>query len=188
MGMGDHQIREPIATYKLIEPNHWTLKVPVDQCSTDLNREELARDLIETMKQFNGLGLSANQVGIKERAFVMYKDLKNRETMACFNPHVLEYSEEKVLMDEGCLSYPGLWLKISRPSAVIVEFENESGTKEQFQLFGLESRIFQHEMDHMQGKDFRDHVSKLKLNMAIKRMKKQQKKLDILENRDSSVA
>ena len=51
MGMGDHQIREPIATYKLIEPNHWTLKVPVDQCSTDLNREELARDLIETMKQ-----------------------------------------------------------------------------------------------------------------------------------------
>ena len=177
-----------MAIFKLIEPDHWTLKVPVDQCSTDLNREELARDLIETMKQFNGLGLSANQVGIKERAFVMYKDLKNRETMACFNPHVLEYSEEKVLMDEGCLSYPGLWLKISRPSAVIVEFENESGENEQFQLYGLESRIFQHEMDHMQGKDFRDHVSKLKLNMAIKRMKKQQKKLDILENRDSSVA
>ena len=171
-----------MAIYKLIESNHWTLNVPIDQCSTDLDREELARDLIETMKEFNGLGLSANQVGIKERAFVMYKDVNKRETLACFNPHVLEYSEEKILMDEGWLSYPGLWLKISRPSAVIVEFENESGENEQFQLYGLESRIFQHEMDHMQGKDFRDHVSKLKLNMAIKRMKKQQKKVDRLKS------
>ena len=171
-----------MAIYKFIESNHWTLNVPIDQCSTDLDREELARDLIETMKEFNGLGLSANQVGIKERAFVMYKDVNKRETLACFNPHVLEYSEEKILMDEGCLSYPGLWLKISRPSAVIVEFENESGENEQFQLYGLESRIFQHEMDHMQGKDFRDHVSKLKLNMAIKRMKKQQKKVDRLKS------
>ena len=171
-----------MAIYKLIESNHWTLNVPIDQCSTDLDREELARDLIETMKEFNGLGLSANQVGIKERAFVMYKDVNKRETLACFNPHVLEYSEEKILMDEGCLSYPGLWLKSSRPSAVIVEFENESGANEQFQLYGLESRIFQHEMDHMQGKDFRDHVSKLKLNMAIKRMKKQQKKVDRLKS------
>ena len=171
-----------MAIYKLIESNHWTLNVPIDQCSTDLDREEIARDLIETMKEFNGLGLSANQVGIKERAFVMYKDVNKRETLACFNPHVLEYSEEKILMDEGCLSYPGLWLKIFRPSAVIVEFENESGENEQFQLYGLESRIFQHEMDHMQGKDFRDHVSKLKLNMAIKRMKKQQKKVDRLKS------
>lgn len=167
-----------MSTYVLIEPNHWTLKVPIDQCSADLDREELASSLIETMKSQNGIGLSANQVGLKERAFVMYKDLKKRETLACFNPHVLEYSKEKVLMDEGCLSYPGLWLKINRPSAIIVEFENESGTKEQFQLYGLESRVFQHEMDHMQGKDFRDHVSKLKLNMAQKRIKKQKKKLD----------
>lgn len=171
-----------MAIYNLIEQNHWTLNVPIDQCSTDLDREELAADLIETMQAHSGIGLSANQVGIKERAFVMYKDLNKRETMAVFNPHVLEYSKEKVLMDEGCLSYPGLWLKISRPSAVIVEFENESGTKDQFQLFGLEARVFQHEMDHMQGKDFRSHVSKLKLNMALKRIKKQQKKLDRLKS------
>ena len=121
-----------MAIYKLIESNHWTLNVPIDQCSTDLDREELARDLIETMKEFNGLGLSANQVGIKERAFVMYKDVNKRETLACFNPHVLEYSEEKILMDEGCLSYPGLWLKISRPSAVIVEFENDMDSNRGF--------------------------------------------------------
>ena len=165
-----------MAIYKLIESNHWTLNVPIDQCSTDLDREELARDLIETMKEFNGLGLSANQVGIKERAFVMYKDVNKRETLACFNPHVLEYSEEKILMDEGCLSYPGLWLKISRPSAVIVEFENESGENEQFQLYGLESRIFQHEMDHMQGTNFTKRVSKLKLDMGKKRAAKQKKK------------
>ena len=167
-----------MSTYKLIEPDHWTLRVPVDHCSSDLNREELAHDLIETMQEYFGIGLSANQVGIKERAFVMYKNFSKRETMAVFNPHVLEYSKEKVLMDEGCLSYPGLWLKINRPSAIIAEFENESGTKEQFQLYGLESRVFQHEMDHMQGKDFRDHVSKLKLNMAEKRIQKQKKKLD----------
>ena len=85
-----------MAIFKLIEPDHWTLKVPVDQCSTELDKEELARDLIETMKECSGLGLSATQVGVRERAFVMYKDLNKRETMACFNPHILEYSEEKV--------------------------------------------------------------------------------------------
>ena len=92
-----------MAIFKLIEPDHWTLKVPVDQCSTELDKEELARDLIETMKECSGLGVSATQVGVRERAFVMYKDLNKRETMACFNPHILEYLEEKVFMDDGFL-------------------------------------------------------------------------------------
>ena len=179
MGMGDHQIREPIATYKLIEPNHWTLKVPVDQCSTDLNREELARDLIETMKQFNGLGLSANQVGIKERAFVMYSDVKKKEIIACFNPKIISESEEKIFMDEGCLTYPGLWIKVKRPEGIEVTYEDENGKKQEKAMFGLEARVFQHEYDHMEGTNFTKRVSRLRLNRAKKRLKKVQKKVDI---------
>ena len=165
-----------MAQYKLIEPNHPSLKVPVDQCSSDLDREELARDLIETMKIANGLGLSANQVGVRERAFVMYKDVNKRETLACFNPHVLEYSEEKILMDEGCLTWPGIWLKIRRPDHIGCSFEDENGEINNVTMMGLECRIFQHEMDHMEGTNFTNRVSRLKMNMAKKRAAKMKKK------------
>ena len=62
-------------------------------------------DLIACMEENNGVGLSANQVGIDERVFVMYSDVKKKEVIACFNPYITEYSEEKIIMDEGCLTW-----------------------------------------------------------------------------------
>ena len=79
-------------------------------------------------------------------------------------------------MDEGCLTYPGLWLKVNRPTSIKAEWEDSKGTKGEYALSGLESRVFQHEYDHMEGTNFTERVSKLKLDMAHKRRKKQLRK------------
>ena len=165
-----------MATYILIENDNPILRVPLSGLSEDLDRGTLTENLVETMRDYKGIGLSASQCGVMERVFVMYSDVKERKIIACYNPQILEYSEDIVEMDEGCLTFPGLWLKIKRPEGIKVQFEDETGTKQEYQLFGLESRIFQHEMDHMEGTNFTNRVSRLKLNMGKKRAAKMKKK------------
>ena len=165
-----------MATYILLKNDNPILRVPLSGLSEDLDRGTLTENLVETMRDYKGIGLSASQCGVMERVFVMYSDVKERKIIACYNPQILEYSEDIVEMDEGCLTYPGLWLKIKRPEGIKVQFEDETGTKQEYQLFGLESRIFQHEMDHMEGTDFTHRVSKLRLDMGRRRQKKMQKK------------
>ena len=168
-----------MGTYRLIESDSPLLTIPLSGCSKDLNRKELKENLKETMENFTGIGLSANQCGIMERAFVMYSDVKKKEIIACFNPKIISESEEKIFMDEGCLTYPGLWIKVKRPEGIEVMYEDENGKKQEKALFGLEARVFQHEMDHMLGTNFTAKVSRLRLDRAKKRLKKVQKKLDI---------
>ena len=79
---------------KLIEPDSPSLKVKLGDCSEDLNRMELKMKLIDHMKYYQGIGLSANQIGIMERVFVMYSDVKKREVIACFNPKILSVSNK----------------------------------------------------------------------------------------------
>ena len=165
-----------MATYILLKNDNPILRVPLSGLSEDLDRGTLTENLVETMRDYKGIGLSASQCGVMERVFVMYSDVKERKIIACYNPQILEYSEDIVEIDEGCLTYPGLWLKIKRPEGIKVQFEDETGTKQEYQLFGLESRIFQHEMDHMEGTDFTQRVSKLRLDMGRRRQKKMQKK------------
>jgi peptide deformylase len=141
-----------------------------------MNRQEMKDNLIETMEHYNGIGLSANQCGVMERVFVMYSDVKEREIIACFNPKIVTESDEEIFMDEGCLTYPGLWLKVKRPDGIEVTYEDKNGEKQEKAMFGLEGRIFQHEYDHMIGTNFTKKVSKLRLDMARKRQKKQAKK------------
>ena len=167
-----------MAVYKLLESNNPLLSITLSECSKELDRKELKDNLIETMNNFTGIGLSANQCGVMERAFVMYSDVKKKEIIACFNPKIIYESEEKITMDEGCLTFPGLWLKVKRPDGIEVEYEDENGEKQEKAMFGLEARIFQHEYDHMQGINFTKKVSRLKLNRAKKRLRKVQKKLD----------
>ena len=138
----------------LIESTNPLLRIKLSECSSDLDREKVESQLIDSMKHYQGIGLSANQVGIMERVFVMYSNVKEREIIACFNPQILSVSDKKVLMDEGCLSYPGLWLKVNRPDAVEVSYEDENGELHKKAMFGLECRVFQHEYDHMEGIDF----------------------------------
>ena len=165
-----------MAIFKLIENTNPALTIPLSGCSEDMNRQEMKDNLIETMEHYNGIGLSANQCGVMERVFVMYSDVKKREIIACFNPKIVTESDEEIFMDEGCLTYPGLWLKVKRSDGIEVTYEDENGEKQERAMFGLECRIFQHEYDHMEGTNFTKKVSKLRLNMARKRQKKQAKK------------
>ena len=157
------------------------LKDRIGLCSKELDRNKIKEELIECMEDNNGVGLSANQVGISERVFVMYSDVMKREIIACFNPFITEYSKKKVVMDEGCLTWPGIWLKVERPESILCNFEDELGEHIQVTMHGLESRIFQHEYDHMEGTNFTEQVSKLKLDMAKRRATKVKKKSLLLE-------
>ena len=124
------------------------------KCSYDLDRSKLSYTLNENMFHHNGVGLSANQIGINERAFVMMTDIESQETITCFNPQIIKEFKEEVIMEEGCLSYPDLFLEISRPNAIIVKYEDEGKTICKRRLEGFIARVFQHEYDHMEGIDF----------------------------------
>ena len=130
---------------KLIEAENPIMKVRLSGCSPDLDRDDVEEKLLDSMKNYNGIGLSANQIGIMERVFVMYSDVKKRETITCFNPEIVTKSDTEILMDEGCLTYPGLWLKVKRPDGIEVQYEDKSGEIQHQAMFGLECRIFLHE-------------------------------------------
>ena len=109
----------------------------IDKCSYNLDRSKLSYILHENMYHYNGIGLSANQIGIWERAFVMISDMESQETITCFNPKVLKESKDQTVMEEGCLSYPDLYLKISRPSSVVVKYEDEGKKIHKIKLNGM---------------------------------------------------
>ena len=165
----------------LIESNNPLLRIKLSECSSDLDREKVESQLIDSMKHYQGIGLSANQVGIMERVFVMYSDVKKGEIISCFNPKIITQSDTEVVIEEGCLSYPGLWLKVKRPDGIEVEYEDKNGELQSKAMFGLECRIFLHEYDHMEGTDFTKKVSKIKLDRAKKRQSKMLKKSKLLK-------
>ena len=130
----------------------------IGKCSYNLDRSKLSYTLNENMFHHKGVGLSANQIGIEERAFVMMIDIELQETITCFNPRIIKESKDEVVMEEGCLSYPELYLEIPRPSSIIVKYEDEGKQIHKRQLTGYYARIFQHEYDHMEGIDFTNRV------------------------------
>jgi|TARA_Y100000004_G_scaffold30004_1_gene31161 peptide deformylase len=166
----------------LIESTNPLLRIKLSECSSDLDREKVESQLIDSMKHYQGIGLSANQVGIMERVFVMYSDVKKGEIISCFNPKIITQSDTEIVIEEGCLSYPGLWLKVKRPDGIEVEYEDKTGEVQSKAMFGLECRIFLHEYDHMEGTDFTKKVSKIKLDRAKKRQSKMLKKSKLLKN------
>ena len=146
----------PRATFikELVEPEHQLFHHRINSCSYNLDRHHLSRVLVDNMIHHQGIGISANQIGIWERAFAMVRDLENNEVMVCFNPRIIKSYSEEVEMEEGCLSYPELFLKIKRPDKIVVKYEDEDKKTHKMKLQGLASRVFQHEYDHMEGIDF----------------------------------
>ena len=138
------------------------------------NRQELSDAMFETMKKYGGIGLSANQVGLPFNMFVLgdHPDVEKGLKMTCFNPIIISSSVEEETMKEGCLTFPFVFLSITRPRKVVVKYEDENGDLKEGSLDGMISRVFQHEHDHMLGKTFVDGVSKLKLDMAYKKAEK----------------
>ena len=133
--------------------------------------EKFQHDYIKLMLDENGMGLAANQVGITKRFFAIGHDAFDtfKKHAIIWNPKVINFSEEKVIDIEGCLSFRGIFLKVERPKTVEVEYETTQGTKQTARLDGMESKCFQHECDHLEGITFNKRVSKLRWEMANKK-------------------
>lgn len=162
---------------KLIEPESELLQRPpalFDFEKDGADAEMISNLLFEKMKQLGGAGLSANQVGLDIRMFVMGLD---NIKIAVFNPEIISYSEDTDHFDEGCLSYPGLMLRIKRPKTINVRYYNQNNELIETPVEGLTARIFQHEYDHMMGHNFTERVSKLKLDFAKKKFENKKKKI-----------
>jgi peptide deformylase len=142
--------------------------------NTDLDAELLENQMIDFMLANNGIGLAANQIGMAKRVFVIGS--KNIEgfplPFALFNPRIIESSKSMVLDKEGCLSYPGLFLNIKRPEWIVGEYQDSKGNIHEVKIDGYLAKCFQHELDHLDGICFVDKVSQLKLQLALKRIRK----------------
>ena len=167
---------EVIEPYKLLDENHPFLKQPIPEYKSILPStpmDVLVKRLKMTMKLYGGVGLSANQCGMYERMFVIGTD---QFQMVCINPKIVENGEETIKGNEGCLSFPGLFLKVERPESIVAEWTNENGEVKRTLLSGLTARCFQHELDHLNGIKFVEHVKPVALKMARQKQDKVIKK------------
>ena len=144
-----------------------------------ISTQQFVRNMFATMHRYGGIGLSANQVGKPYLMFIMggQPQIENGKVYACFNPKIIKSSKETVRFKEGCLSFPFLFLDIERPQKVKVRYLNEQLETVEEEFDGIVSRCYQHELDHMYGKVFTELVSKLKLDMAIKKRDKEIKRV-----------
>ena len=135
--------------------------------------EKFEKDMIKLMQDERGLGLAANQIGITKRFFAIgHESFDTFEKNAIiWNPLIKKYSEEKVFDVEGCLSFPDIFVKVGRPKQIEVQYETTQGETKTAKLDGMESKCFQHELDHLEGITFNKRVSKLRWDMAKKKSK-----------------
>ena len=164
----------------LTEPNKLLRQIsqPVERVE-DAERI-LMNDMLETMYAANGIGLAAIQIGVPRRIIVM--DLSKEENkklpMYFVNPLIIKKNEEKTIYEEGCLSVPNQFAEIQRSSKCEIEYLDFNGDKKNLEAEGLLATCIQHEMDHLEGILFIDYLSKLKKEMIIKKLSKQQSKPD----------
>lgn len=132
---------------------------------------DLAKNLVKTMYDNNGIGLAANQVGIPYRVFAMRG---HPENFVCFNPKIVQPSEMQVTLEEGCLTYPGLLVKIKRPQHIRVRFTMPNGETVTHQFTGMSARIFQHELDHLDGVIFYNRANRYHREQAFRKWRQLQ--------------
>lgn len=160
--------------FKLGPHNSLVQKSELWDFAQDQNAKDLEIAMCNFMIEANGIGLAANQIGITKRVFVMGSNNIPGfpAPFAVFNPRIVEASKEMILDQEGCLSYPGLFLTVKRPSWVIAEYQNSQGDTIEAKFEGYLAKCFQHELDHLDGVCFVDKVSQMKLNLAMKKLRK----------------
>jgi peptide deformylase len=134
-----------------------------------INPVELEKQMIETMFNHNGIGLAANQVGIRTRVFVMGHRDAPKDAQAFFNPLIVANTDKIEDLDEGCLSFPGVYVKVKRPTVIDVRWQTSSGEWTNGQFAGYDCKCFLHEHDHLEGITFQDRVSTLKWALANKK-------------------
>ena len=136
---------------KLIPNTHPILHERVKPCSKDLDRPEMSRILKKNMIHYGGVGLSANQIGIGERVFIMVLNMETEETITCFNPRIIKRYDDNVWCEEGCLSFPDEIINVERPDRIVVKYEDEDKKDHKIKLSGMAARVFLHEFDHLEG-------------------------------------
>ena len=166
----------------LIAP-HPTLKAKAKKVAeVDDALRTLLDDMLDTMYDAPGIGLAANQIGSLQRVLVM--DCGGRDEgeeprpIKLVNPEIVAVSEELSSYEEGCLSIPEQFADVERPAVVRVKYLDETGKKQEREFDGLEATCVQHEIDHLDGILFVDHLSNLKRNMLMKKLKKYLKERD----------
>ena len=138
---------------------------------------KIANQMMEVMLKAPGVGLAANQVGILKKIITInFDDNENnkKRNYILFNPSIIKYSKDKVIMEEGCLSLPEQYADIERPKKILLRYIDENKKSIEREVDGYEARILQHEIDHLSGKLFVDYLSSLKRNILIKKVKKLQ--------------
>lgn len=132
--------------------------------------------LVEQMKQCmvinNGIGLAAPQVGISKQVLVYGGEKIGLPLKCLVNPKLIQTGQDKEIAQEGCLSFPGVYIEIERWKTVKLLAQNERGQEIEFNVKDLEARIIQHEINHLQGLTFLDQISKLKRDMIKKKLSK----------------
>jgi peptide deformylase len=150
--------------------------------STDVEKvdgeiRKLVDDMAESMYAADGIGLAAVQIGVPKRVIVIDLDQKEgkKNPRAFINPKIVWASEEMAVFEEGCLSVPEIWDDVERPARIKAEYLDSDGNKQVLEADGMLATCLQHEMDHLNGVLFIDHLSRLKRSMAIKKLTKAKK-------------
>jgi peptide deformylase len=161
---------------KAPDPRLKLLSEPVPEVDRALRR--FMDDMLETMKDASGIGLAAIQVGVPKSVAVIDLDPGGPKSMAIYlvNPRIIEASEEQSTYHEGCLSVPEIWEDVDRPARLTVEFTDEKGRRRTLKAEGLLATCLQHEIDHINGLLFIDHLSKLKRSIALRKSAKLKRK------------
>lgn len=181
------------------DPRLKQVSEPVEAVTDDLR--QLMDDMVETMHDANGIGLAAIQVGVSKRVIVMdlspsdpvddgesedrydLSEFKDEPIRYFVNPEIIWTSEEKSNYQEGCLSVPGFYDDVERPQACKVTYLDYQGHPQELDCDGLLATCIQHEMDHLNGVVFLDHLSRLKRDMIVKKLRKLAKETNVVEPR-----
>ncbi|THV23912.1 peptide deformylase [Peteryoungia ipomoeae] len=145
---------------------------PVERVDSELN--QLVDDMLETMYEAPGIGLAAIQVGVPRRLLVIdvAKEGEDRQPLVFINPEIITSSDERSVYEEGCLSIPDYYAEVERPASISVKSIDRHGKEQVTDADGILATCLQHEIDHLNGVLFIDHISRLKREMVIKRFTK----------------
>lgn len=130
---------------------------------------EFAHELVKCLYDHQGIGIAANQVGVPYRVFAMRG---HPENFVCYNPRIVQPSEQTIVLEEGCLTWPNLLFKIKRPQHIRMRWQMPNGETRTDTFTGISARIVQHEIDHLDGKVFWEGKGRASIEMAVKKAAK----------------
>jgi peptide deformylase len=161
----------------LTAPDPRLQAISTDVEKVDAEIRKLVEDMAESMYAADGIGLAAVQIGVPKRVIVIDLDQKEgkKNPRAFINPKITWASEEMAVFEEGCLSVPEIWDDVERPARIKAEYLDLDGKKVELEADGMLATCLQHEMDHLNGVLFIDHLSRLKRSMVIKKLTKAKK-------------